>query len=186
MAANGGEDTPGIVPKFCAKLLDGSPAAQGLIRQREYRAAFPESPPNFIRVVRYDYRFSTLRQRLTGRGGGGPFRRELVEVGATLDRGDLNALAPGIARRYEAALVAACRPWERCVLWLRRTIGGEGFYGAGSQLMWVCFLAPVAVRLVWWVQAAGGLSAVLGRLRRRSVSLWSGVWCCSRKVKLNN
>jgi hypothetical protein len=29
-AANGGEDTPGIIPKFCAKLLDGSPAVAGV------------------------------------------------------------------------------------------------------------------------------------------------------------
>ena len=69
-AANGGEDTPGIIPRFCAKLLDGSPVVAGMLRPKEYAMSFPTGrPPNFVRVVQYDYRFSSMRARWT-RGAG--------------------------------------------------------------------------------------------------------------------
>lgn len=162
LASGGGEDTPGIISKFCAKILDGSPSVAGLLRPKDFRAAFPE-PPNFVRVVRYKYTFTSLRERLWSRGGAvGPWHREVLEVGPALGRPELNALSPKIARAYEAALVSSCRPWERVLLWVRGKIGT----GVGAELMWVCVALPVVLRLGWWLRA-GGTGAVLGWLRRR-------------------
>ena len=159
----GGEDTPGIISKFCAKILDGSPSVAGLLRPKDFRAAFPDEPPNFVRVVRYKYTFTSLRERLWSRGGAvGPWHREVLELGPALGRPELNALSPKIARAYEAALVSSCRPWERVLLWVRGKIGT----GVGAELMWVCVALPLVLRLGWWLRA-GGMGAVLGWLRRR-------------------
>ncbi len=149
-AANGGEDTPGIIPRFCAKLLDGSPAVAGLLRPKEYAKSFPPgSPPNFVRVVQYDYKFSSIRERWLH--GAGPWTRQRIVVGETLAREDLDALAPGVARAYEAALVkAADQPWERLMLWLRTALVGDG---RGAEFMWVCLVLPVLVRIGWLLRA---------------------------------
>eukprot|EP01043_Picozoa_sp_COSAG02_P016068 COSAG02_NODE_700_length_18341_cov_52.629043_9_plen_676_part_00 len=161
-AANGGEDTPGIIPRFCAKLLDGSPAVAGLLRPKDYAKSFPPgSPPNFVRVVQYDYKFSSIRERWLR--GAGPWTRQRTIVGQSLDRTDLGALAPGVARAYEAALVkAADQPWERVMLWLRAVLVGDG---RGAEFMWVCLALPVFVRIGLLARArvaAANLAAAFG------------------------
>jgi hypothetical protein len=190
--------------------------ATGLLRPKEYAKAFPAgSPPNYIRVVRYDYAFSSMRERWLGGGGGcvrsldrlhstvtvlfcvavsvsvpgcsssvsldsrwpgsclgrlrlrlRPWTRKRITVGETLSRSDLNALAPGVARAYEAALVASCRPWERAMLWVRSAIIGNGI---GQELMWACVALPVLLRAWWWAKAMGGVGILSGLGRRRIV-----------------
>ena len=44
---------------LCVRLLQGSPEVLRLMRTNP----FPESPPRFIRAVKYEYRFTNLRTR---------------------------------------------------------------------------------------------------------------------------
>ncbi|MGE4650698.1 MAG: lipase maturation factor family protein, partial [Myxococcota bacterium] len=44
---------------FCARLLEGRPEVLALLEGNP----FPDEPPRFVRVTRYDYRFSDIEQR---------------------------------------------------------------------------------------------------------------------------
>lgn len=50
---------PGWLAAFCARLLEGSPEVLALLADNP----FPEVPPRFVRVTRYDSRFSDASQR---------------------------------------------------------------------------------------------------------------------------
>jgi lipase maturation factor 1 len=52
------ENNPWFI-RFLIRLLEGSPAVLGLLRQNP----FPEHPPRYVRGVMYDYRFSTPAER---------------------------------------------------------------------------------------------------------------------------
>ncbi len=54
-AALGGPDDNPWVFSLCGHLLRGTPAVLGLLA----RNPFPDHPPTWVRVVRYDYRFTT-------------------------------------------------------------------------------------------------------------------------------
>jgi len=45
--------------RFLVRLLEGSPAVLSLLRSNP----FPDAPPNFVRAVLYDYRFTDSEQR---------------------------------------------------------------------------------------------------------------------------
>ncbi len=54
-----GERPSGWFINFCVRLLQGSPTVLSLLE----RNPFPEHPPRFLRVVIYDYRFTTFAER---------------------------------------------------------------------------------------------------------------------------
>jgi len=49
----------GWVPRFLDRLHEGSPAVLGLLRENP----FPRRPPRYLRILVYDYRFTTSAQR---------------------------------------------------------------------------------------------------------------------------
>ena len=136
----------GLVRRLCAKILDGSPAVAGLLQpsQQQRRQL---SPPKYVRLAQWNYRFTTLRERF-GRAKMGAWHRTLVGRGPALDRHAVDALAPSVARAYERAAVRACGPWERALLRVRSALGGVD--AAGGGLMWVCLVLPLALKLAWW------------------------------------
>ena len=50
---------PGWLAPFCARLLQGRPEVLALLEGNP----FPDEPPRFVRVIRYDYRFSNVEER---------------------------------------------------------------------------------------------------------------------------
>ena len=87
MASGGGEDTPGFVPRFGRKILEGSPEVSSLLDAKKLREAFPDGPPNYVRMKFYRYKFTGFARR--DGDGGGWWRRELVQTGKPVGRADL-------------------------------------------------------------------------------------------------
>jgi hypothetical protein len=58
-AALGVSPSNSWLERFLQRLKEGSPEVLALLA----KSPFPNSPPRFIRIVQYDYRFTTLRER---------------------------------------------------------------------------------------------------------------------------
>jgi hypothetical protein len=60
-AALGAQVSNSWFERFCARLLQGSPAVLSLLKTNP----FPRNPPRYVRGVLYDYRFTSLTERRT-------------------------------------------------------------------------------------------------------------------------
>ena len=141
LAAAEGADTPGFVAHFCSRLMEGSPHVEMLLDHRAYRQLFP-TPPDFVRVLEYEYRFSYAGDRRW-------WTRKLVACGETLGRDQLSAVAPKIARAYAISIEQQCGVTGRLLMALRR--GSEWLSGGSPTcLVWLCLVLPVGGRVMWW------------------------------------
>ena len=118
-----------------------APAAGVLTSHAVFLLQGMPTPPDFVRVLDYQYQFATGPQW---------WRRTLLATGKPFGRERLSALGPEVARAYVISVDLQCGLGARLLLrlrgWIFRLTGGSP-----TQFVWFCFAVPVCGRVLWWL-----------------------------------